>query len=74
MSDAGRTPDSGAQPTVEQAALAPDAAVPPIAAPSQNGTPASAPAAAPAERPELVVGAAFAGGFALALVLRRLVR
>lgn len=71
MSHTDKAPDGGtAQPTVEQAALSPDAAVPPIAAPSPNGAPASA----PAERPELVVGAAFAGGFALALVLRRLVR
>jgi hypothetical protein len=31
-------------------------------------------APAPAERPELVVGAAFAGGLALALLLKRLAR
>ena len=74
MSDAAKTPEDGnVQPTVEQAALAPDAAAPGTP-PSPNGTPASIPAAAPAGRPELVVGAAFAGGFALALFLRRLVR
>ncbi len=75
MSDAAKTPDDGnVQPTVEQAALAPDAATLGTASPSPNGTPSSIPAAAPAERSELIVGAAFAGGFALALFFRRLVR
>jgi hypothetical protein len=56
------------QPTAEQAALAAEAAVrgataPPHAYPST-----------PDERPELAVGAAFAGGFVLALLLKRLAR
>jgi hypothetical protein len=55
------------QPTAEQAALAAEAAVrgatPPVYAP------------APAdERPELAIGAAFAGGLVLALFLKRLAR
>jgi hypothetical protein len=31
-------------------------------------------AASPSDRPEIVVGAAFAGGFLLALILKRLAR
>lgn len=53
------------QPTVEQDAVA------------SNGVPPIDPApvtAEPAQRPELLVGAAFAGGFALALMLKRLGR
>ena len=73
MTDAAEpTPDG--QPTVEHAALAADAA-------AANGQPAPVPAAAPAglavpadERPELAVGAAFAGGLVLALLLKRLAR
>jgi hypothetical protein len=34
----------------------------------------SSPAAGAAERPEVVVGAAFAGGIVLALILKRLAR
>jgi hypothetical protein len=73
MTDPAESASDG-QPTVEHAALA---------AESVNGQPALAPAmpAAPAalsapvdERPELVVGAAFAGGLALALLLKRLGR
>jgi hypothetical protein len=54
---------SDGQPTVEQAALS-------------NGSPpiGDAPLAAADERPELIVGAAFAGGLALALLLKRLGR
>jgi hypothetical protein len=48
------------QPTVEQDALAP---------PSLDGGVAAVP-----ERPELTIAAAFAGGLALALVLKRLGR
>jgi hypothetical protein len=71
MTDAAAEPANDGQPTVEQAALAADAAA--------NGQPAPAPlpaAVSPAadERPELVVGAAFAGGLALALLLKRLAR
>jgi hypothetical protein len=74
MTDAAPEPgaDDG-QPTVEQAALAAEAAVrggttSPHAYPTAGG------GAAPDERPELAVGAAFAGGFVLALLLKRLAR
>jgi len=58
----------GAQPTVEQAALAAEAAT--------RGATATPLAHSPAadERPELAVGAAFAGGLVLALLLKRLAR
>ena len=57
---------NAAQSTVEQAAIAADGS-------ASQTPPASAPIAAPAdERPELAVGAAFAGGFVLALLLKRL--
>jgi hypothetical protein len=64
------TSDDDGQPTVEQAALAAEAAVrggaaPPHAYPS---------ASEPDERPELAVGAAFAGGLVLGLLLKRLAR
>jgi hypothetical protein len=67
MTDATPGADDASQPTVEQSALAPN--VPPAFA-SNGGAP---PPAAP-ERPELTVAAAFAGGLALALVLKRLAR
>lgn len=71
MTDAPE-PAADGQPTVEHATLAADAA-------AGNGQPqpAPAPAALPPvadERPELVVGAAFAGGLVLALLLKRLAR
>jgi len=44
----------------------------PVPAPSYNPPPAASPAAA--EKPETVVGAAFAGGLIAALILKRLVR
>jgi hypothetical protein len=71
MTDATE-PTADGQPTVEHAALAADTA-------AANGQPAPAPPAAPAslpldERPELAVGAAFAGGLVLALLLKRLAR
>jgi hypothetical protein len=63
-------PVSDGQPTVEQAALAAEAmsASEPLRVP-----PPSSPAGTD-ERPELLVGAAFAGGLALALLLKRLAR
>lgn len=62
------------QPTVEQAALAAEAAVRGGTTPS-HGYPATASSpAAPDEHPEIAVGAAFAGGFVLALLLKRLAR
>jgi hypothetical protein len=70
MTDAAEAVADG-QPTAEQAALAAEAAVrggtaPPHAYPSTD-VPAG-------ERPELAVGAAFAGGLALAFFLKRLAR
>jgi len=57
-------PATDGQPTVEQAALAAEAAV-------RGAAPPHAPAD---DRPELAVGAAFAGGLVLALLLKRLAR
>jgi len=42
--------------------------------PQQGGETASGVAGLPADRPELAVGAAFAGGLVLALILKRLGR
>ncbi len=77
MTDAVEPANDG-QPTVEQAALAADAAaaVPEAGgalAPTHVAVPAASPPTAD-ERPELVVGAAFAGGLVLALFLKRLAR
>jgi hypothetical protein len=78
MTDAAAHAASNGQSTVDQAALTADAAVPTGAA--SPGLPAaSLPTVAgggalPDERPELVVGAAFAGGLVLALFLKRLAR
>ncbi|MGN6187969.1 MAG: hypothetical protein ACTHOE_03640 [Conexibacter sp.] len=59
--------DNG-QPTAEQAALAAEAAVRGAVLPPQP------PVTTTDERPELAVGAAFAGGLVLALFLKRLAR
>ena len=71
MTDAAPEPTAASgddgQPTVEQAALAAEAAV-------RGATPPHAPVTAADDRPELVVGAAFAGGLVLALFLKRLAR
>jgi hypothetical protein len=45
---------------------------PPVA--SNGAAPAGSPVPAPDAHPELIVGAAFAGGLALALLLKRLGR
>ncbi len=61
-----------AQPTAEEAAIG----VAPVA-PAGSGAaavPPLPPSGAPDERPELAVGAAFAGGLALALLLKRMAR
>ncbi len=74
MTEAAEPANDG-QPTVEASALAVDAV--PEATGSAAPTPVAVPAAPPAladERPELVVGAAFAGGLVLALFLKRLAR
>jgi hypothetical protein len=65
MTDPAESPN-GAQPTVEQAAVAADA-------PALPAAPAPLPPVAE-DRPELAVGAAFAGGLALAFLLKRLAR
>jgi hypothetical protein len=70
------------QPTTEQPAVtqpaAPAAGVPSPAAPPARPAAAAAPPLAipglPLDRPELHVGAAFAGGLLLATVLKRLAR
>jgi hypothetical protein len=68
VSDVPETPADGAQPTVEQAAVSVDAPA------AETPPPAAVPLAPPGERPELAVGAAFAGGLVLALFLKRLGR
>jgi hypothetical protein len=78
MTDAATQAASNGQPTVEPEALASDPAAP-VASPGLPGAPASlapttASGGAPDERPELLVGAAFAGGLVLALFLKRLAR
>jgi hypothetical protein len=71
-SDAAATDDG--QPTVEQAALAAEAAVRGGTTPSHGYPAAASGGAASDEHPEIAVGAAFAGGFVLALLLKRLAR
>lgn len=73
MTDAAAEAANNGQPTVEHAALAADA-VTSTGAASAALPPTTAGGGAPDERPELVVGAAFAGGLALALFLKRLAR
>jgi len=58
------------QPTTEQDATAASSAPPPGESPLSVGSEVDA----FAERPEAFVGAAFAGGLALALIIRRLAR
>ena len=67
----GAAPAHDGQPTAEQAALAAE-----VAARGGTAVPSTtASVGAPAdERPELAVGAAFAGGLVLALFLKRLAR
>jgi len=69
MTDAAPEPTADGQPTAEQAALAAEAAVRGATPPVHVHTHASGD-----ERPELAVGAAFAGGLVLALLLKRLAR
>jgi hypothetical protein len=69
MSDAAEQAADNGQPTFEQASPALDAG-----APSGAASPVSTLPAPADERPELVVGAAFAGGLVLALFLKRLAR
>lgn len=63
------------QPTVEQAAIAPgSAAVHPGEPPAATPVTVAVPPSPFDERPELAVGAAFAGGLVLGLLLKRLGR
>jgi hypothetical protein len=66
MTDAAAESTSNGQPTVEPDALDTAAVAPGVG-------PAASPSTAD-ERPELAVGAAFAGGLVLALFLKRLAR
>jgi hypothetical protein len=50
------------------------AAVTPVSSSSSSSAAGHSPAEIAAERPELAVGAAFAGGFLLAMILKRLAR
>jgi hypothetical protein len=68
MTDGAADSVRDGQATAEQAALAAEAAARGAAAAPTPHSPAGD------ERPELVVGAAFAGGLALALLLKRLAR
>ena len=80
MSDQSQTPESAPEPATEQiteaAAAAPTAPAPapepPVAIPPTP--PSESGEASAADRPEVAVGAAFAGGFALAMILKRLAR
>jgi hypothetical protein len=70
MTDAAPEPATDGQLAAEQAALAAEAA-----ARGATATPVASHPVSPAdERPELAVGAAFAGGLVLALFLKRLAR
>jgi hypothetical protein len=79
---AGGEPAADAEPTVVKPPVDPNAAVtptmpvppippPPVTPGAQSDGAATSPAG---DRPEIVVGAAFAGGFALAMILKRLAR
>jgi len=77
MTDGAAEPTGEGQPTVEHDALAAEAAAAngqPESAPSLPAAPAALSPSAADERPELAVGAAFAGGLVLALFLKRLAR
>ena len=79
MTEHPETPAPSPEADGEPAATAPEpiaagsAPQPPPSSPSLEGPYASLTAGA-ADRPEVMVGAAFAGGFLAALILRRLVR
>jgi hypothetical protein len=69
------SPTASGPPTVASPVVAPSPAT--LSAPARPETfpaPASAAAGTGSDRPEVAVGAAFVGGFVLALILRRLAR
>jgi hypothetical protein len=76
MTETSPEPGVNGQPTVEQAALAADALAAEPAEPLALATPTSVPVPPSTldARPELAVGAAFAGGLVLGLLLKRLGR
>lgn len=71
---AASTPPAAFAPADAPAPPAPAPPPPPAELPSGEGDPAGIAAAFPADRPERAVGAAFAGGLVLALILKRLAR
>ncbi len=75
MTEQPQTPDSTEDTTGEAPG---DAWTPPPAQPLPPPSPSepslAASTAAAADRPEIAVGAAFAGGFVLAMILKRLAR
>jgi hypothetical protein len=69
--------DAGEPPTAAQLPMSAPVAGPPPAGETPAWTPdadQTGPAAVVADRPEIGVSAAFAGGFVLALILKRLAR
>jgi hypothetical protein len=79
VSDQSQTPESAPEPATEQltepAGLAlPTEAAPLPESPVELPPPLPASDATVADRPEVAVGAAFAGGFALAMILKRFAR
>jgi hypothetical protein len=80
VSDPTQSPQPGKEPGADDAPAAVGSEEPTLAHPAAppTPTPAAAPAdvimAAAQERPELAVGAAFAGGLVLAMILKRLAR
>jgi hypothetical protein len=69
VSDQSDTPVTDRQVAMPGATPTAPAPLPPPSTPASTGPPAAA-----GEHPELPVGAAFAGGLALALILKRLAR
>jgi hypothetical protein len=67
-------PPAESAPVPEPPALAPPTPPPPPVVPPAPAYNGGGSPAAPASRPELQIGAAFAGGFVLALILKRLAR
>ena len=61
-------------PAIQPLTQAGSAGLTPVQASTADGLDTSASASAGADRPEIIVGAAFAAGFALAMVLKRLAR
>ena len=69
-----QAPDPDLPTPPEPAAIATPSAEPFAPPPSAHSAPSGPPGAGAGQRPEIAVGAAFAGGFALALILKRLAR